>query len=111
MRDYTKFMKWAVVCFVDRKTQDSRKSMLHVEALFSSYSQAKDNYIIRNQETKRYIIHVDDLEEFETIYNQFQDLHENYGDYAIFHIKDLHLSCDVENKYREILEVYTSIDF
>lgn len=75
MKDYTKFMKWAVVYMIDRKTQDNRKSKVQVEALFSSAAQANDNYIIHNPEHKRYIIHVDDLEEFETIYNQFQDLH------------------------------------
>ena len=111
MKDYTKFMKWAVVCVTDRKGQDDRKSKVNVEALFSSPVQAEDNYIIRNPEIKRYILHVDDLEEFETVYNQFQDLREKYGEYAIFHIKDLNFSCDKENKWREILEVYTSIDF
>ena len=111
MKDYKKFMKWAVVYIIDRTTQDDRKSKVHVEALFSSPTQAQDNYIIRNEETKRYILHVDDLEEFETVYNQFQDLREKYGDRAIFHIKDLNFGCDKENKWREILEVYTSIDF
>ena len=111
MKDYTKFMKWAIVYMIDRKTQDNRKSKVEVEALFSSVPQAEDNYIIRNPEHKRYIVHVDDLEEFETVYNQFQDLREKYGDHAIFHIKDLNFSCDKENKWREILEVYTSIDF
>jgi hypothetical protein len=111
MKDYAKFMKWAVVYITDRKGQDDRKSKVKVEALFSSPVQAEDNYIIRNQEIKRYILHVDDLEEFETVYNQLQDLREKYGEYAIFHIKDLNLSCDKENKWREILEVYTSIDF
>ena len=111
MKDYTKFMKWAIVYMIDRKTQDERKSKVEVEALFSSVPQADGNYIIRNPEHKRYIVHVDDLEEFETVYNQFQDLREKYGDHAIFHIKDLNFSCDKENKWREILEVYTSIDF
>lgn len=111
MKDYAKFMKWAVVYITDRKGQDDRKSKVKVEALFSSPVQAEDNYIIRNQEIKRYILHVDDLEEFETVYNQLQDLREKYGEHAIFHIKDLNLSCDKENKWREILEVYTSIDF
>jgi hypothetical protein len=111
MKDYTKFMKWAVVYMIDRKTQDNRKSKVQVEALFSSVPQAEDNYIIRNPEHKRYIIHVDDLEEFETVYNQFQDLREKYGEHAIFHIKDLNLGCDKENKWREILKIYTSIDF
>lgn len=111
MKDYTKFMKWAVVYVTDRKGQDDRKSKVNVEALFSSPVQAEDNYIIHNPEIKRYILNVDDLEEFETVYNQFQDLREKYGEYAIFHVKDLNLDCDKENKWREILEVYTSIDF
>lgn len=111
MKDYTKFMKWAVVYVTDRKEQDDRKSKVNVEALFSSPVQAEDNYIIHNPEIKRYILNVDDLEEFETVYNQFQDLREKYGEYAIFHVKDLNLDSDKENKWREILEVYTSIDF
>ena len=73
MRDYTRFMKWAVVYFVDRNTQDDKRSKLQVEALFSSPAQAEDNYIIRNPENKRYIIHVDDLERFEEFYNAWQD--------------------------------------
>lgn len=111
MRNYTEFMKWAVVSMIDRKTQDDRKSKVEVEALFSSVPQAEGNYIIRNPEHKRYIIHVDDLEELETVYNQFQDLREKYGDHAIFHIQDLNLGCDRENKWRGILEVYTRIEF
>ena len=111
MNKYISGMKWAVVHMVDRKTQDNHKSKVSVEALFSSPVQAEDNYIVRNPEYKRYIIHVDDLEEFESIYNLFQDLREKYGDRAIFHIKDLCLGCDTENKYRNLLGVYTSIDF
>lgn len=111
MKDYTKFMKWAVVTFTDRKTQDDRKSKLSVEALFENPVQAEENYIIRNPEHKRYIVHVDNLEEFENVYNAFQDLREVYGERAIFHLDDLGLGCDKENKYRQILGVYTSIDF
>lgn len=111
MNKYVENLKWAVVSVVDRSTQDDKKSKVSVEALFSSPVQAEDNYIIRNPEHKRYIIHVDDLEEFEAVYNQFQDLREKYGDHAIFHIKDLNLGCDKENKWREILKIYTNIDF
>lgn len=107
MKDYTRFMKWAVVYIIDRKTQDDQKSKLHVEALFSSPVQAEDNYIIRNPENKRYILHVDDLEEFETVYNSIQDLNERYGEKAIFHLGDLSLGCDKENKYRQILGIWT----
>lgn len=107
MKDYTRFMKWAVVYFVDRSTQDDRKSKLSVEALFSSPSQAEDNYIIRNPENKRYILHVDDLEEFEIVYNSIQDLNDQYGEKAIFHLNELGLVCDKENKYRQILGIWT----
>ena len=107
MKDYTKFMKWAVIYMIDRKTQDDRKSKVNVEALFSSYVQAKENYIIRNPEHKRYIIHVDDLEEFETVYNQFQDLREKYGEYAIFHINDGGFTVDELNCFRYILDIWT----
>lgn len=111
MTDYMQFMKWAIVHMIDRKTQDDRRSKLNIEALFENPVQAEDNYLIRNPEIKRYIVHVDDLEEFETVYNQFQDLREKYEDYAIFHIKDLNLGCDKENKYRQLLDVYTTINF
>lgn len=107
MKDYTKFMKWAVVYFVDRKTQDDKKSKLSIEALFSSPAQAKDNYIIRN-EVKRYILHVDDLERFEEFYNHLQDLKENYGNYAIYHISD-DFTVDEQNKFRQLLNAW--IDF
>lgn len=111
MNNYIKEMKWAVVHMVDRKTQDDHRSKISVEALFHSPVQADDNYIIRNPEHKRYIVNIEDLEEFEKVYNLFQDLKEKYGDYAIFHIKDMGLICDDENKYRNILGIYTSIDF
>lgn len=73
MQDYTNYMKWAVVYFHDRSEQDDRRSKLSVEALFSSPMQAKDNYIIRNKEVKRYIVHIDDLKRFEDFYNYVQD--------------------------------------
>lgn len=111
MKSYIKSMKWAVIYMIDRTTQDDRKSKISVEALFSSPVQAEENYILKNTECKRYIIHIDDLEEFETVYNMFQDLREKYGDYAIYHIEDLKLGCDKENKWREILKIFTSIDF
>ena len=111
MNNYIKEMKWAVVHMVDRNTQDYHKSKVSVDALFHSPVQAEENYIVSNNEIKRYILRVDDLEEFEKIYNLFQDLREQYGDRAIFHIKDIGLNCDTENKYRNMLGIYTSIDF
>ena len=106
MKDYTKFLKWAVVTMIDRSTQDDRKSKVNVEALFSSPVQAEDNYIIRNPEIKRYILNIDDLERFEEFYNHVQDINEKYGDHAIFHIND-GFTVDELNRFRTILNLWT----
>ena len=112
MKDYTKFMKWAVITIIDRNTQDDRKSKVNIEALFSSPTQAEDNYIIRNPEIKRYILNVDDLERFEDFYNFIQDLNEKYGDKAIYHLDEKDFSVDEENKFRTILKIwcFTNLD-
>ena len=106
MKDYTKFMKWAVITMIDRSTQDDKKSKVNVEALFSSTAQAEDNYIIRNTEIKRYILNIDDLERFEEFYNHVQDINEKYGDHAIFHIND-GFSVDELNRFRTLLNLWT----
>lgn len=106
MKDYTKFMKWAVITMIDRSTQDDRKSKVNVEALFSSPVQAEDNYIIRNPEIKRYILNIDDLERFEEFYNHVQDINEKFGDHAIFHIND-GFSVDELNRFRTLLNLWT----
>lgn len=106
MKDYTKMMNWAVVTVIDRKTQDDRRSKVNVEALFKSPAQAAENYIIRNQEIKRYILSVDDLERFEEFYNHVQDINEKYGDHAIFHINE-GFSVDELNRFRTILNLWT----
>ena len=105
-KDYTKFMKWAVVTMIDRRTQDDRRSKVNVEALFRSPAQAEENYIIRNPETKRYILNVDDLERFEKFYNHVQDINEKFGDHAIFHIND-GFAVDELNRFRTILNLWT----
>lgn len=110
MKNYISGLNWALVYFVDRSTQDDHRSKLKVEALFQSPAQAEDNYIIRNPEHKRYLLHVDDLEKAEEVYNRLQDLRENYGEHAIFALDQLGLSTDEENKWRTIFEVYTSVD-
>lgn len=110
MKNYISGLNWALVYFVDRSTQDDHRSKLKVEALFQSPTQAEDNYIIRNPEHKRYLLHVDDLEKAEEVYNRLQDLRENYGEHAIFALDQLGVSTDEENKWRTIFEVYTSID-
>ena len=106
MKDYTKFLKWAVVTMIDRSTQDDRKSKVNVEALFSSPVQAEDNYIIRNPEIKRYILNIDDLERFEEFYNHVQDINEKFGDHAIFHIND-GFTVDELNRFRTLLNLWT----
>ena len=106
MKDYTKFMKWAVITMIDRSTQGDRKSKVNVEALFSSPTQAEDNYIIRNPEIKRYILNIDDLERFEEFYNHVQDINEKFGDHAIFHIND-GFTVDELNRFRTLLNLWT----
>ena len=105
MKDYTKFLKWAVITMIDRSTQDDRKSKVNVEALFSSPVQAENNYIIRNPEVKRYILNVDELERFEEFYNHIQDINEKHGDHAIFHIND-GFSVDELNRFRTLLNLW-----
>ncbi|EGN31203.1 hypothetical protein HMPREF0988_00904 [Lachnospiraceae bacterium 1_4_56FAA] len=106
MKDYTKFMNWAVVTMIDRSTQDDRKSKLRVEALFSSPTQAEDNYNAPNKEIRRYTLHVDDLERFEEFYNHVQDINEQFGDHAIFHINE-GFTVDELNKFRQVLGLWT----
>ena len=109
MADYTKFLKWAVVYFIDRSTQDDNRNKLHVEALFTSPTQAEDNYIIKN-DVKRYILHVNDLERFEEFYNFLQDLKSKYGEKAIFHIDEQYFTVDEQNKFRNLLGAWVNFD-
>lgn len=104
MKDYTKFMKWAVITMIDRSTQDDKRSKVRVEALFSSPVQAEDNYRIRNPEIKRYILKVDDLERFEEFYNHVQDVNEKLGDHEIYHIND-GFTVDELNRFKAILNL------
>lgn len=107
MKDYTKFMSYALFTMIDRKTQDDRKSKINVEALFSTPMQAEDNYNAPNKEIKRYLLRLEDLEEFERFYNFVQDINEKYGEKAIFHLKDGHFCTDQENKFRGMLGIWT----
>lgn len=106
MKDYTKFMDYALFTMIDRKTQDDRKSKIKVEALLSNPCQT-DNYNAPNKEIKRYFLRLEDLEEFERFYNFIQDLNEKYGKKAIFHLKDGNFSTDYENKFRAMLGIWT----
>jgi len=108
MKDYTKFMNWAVVTMIDRSTQDDHKSKVNIAALFANPVVAEDSFIpnLPNQEIKRYLLRVDDLERFEEFYNHVQDINEKFGDYAIFHINE-GFTVDELNKFRQILNIWT----
>lgn len=106
MKDYTKFMQWALFTMTDRKTQDDRKSKICVEALFSSYSQC-DYYNCPNKEFKRYRLPVDELERFEQFYNFVQDINAEYGDYSISHLNDGDFTVDELKKFRWMLDLWT----
>lgn len=108
MKDYTQFMKWAVVYFIERNTQDNKRDKIQIEALFSSPIQAQDNYIIRNKEVKRYIVHVDELERFEEFYNFLNDLKEKYGARWIYHLDEKYFTVDEQNKFRALLNAWTN---
>lgn len=109
-KDYFRFMKWAVVYFISRNTQDDRKDKLCISGLFESPVCAKDNFLdhLPNKEVKRYIIHVDDLEAFERFYNFVNDLKERHGDYWIYHLKEGHFTANEENKFRSMLDLWTN---
>lgn len=109
-KDYLSDMRIALVYMIDRTTQDDHKSKLVVEAMFSNPVQAEDNYKIPNPERKRYLLFADDLESFERFYNDVQDLNEQYGDHAIYHLDEIALNVDLENKFRTILGIWTSTE-
>ena len=64
MKNYTRFMKWAVVNMIDRSTQHDHKSKIQIVGLFESPVIAEDSFIphLPNKNAKRYLIHVDELE-------------------------------------------------
>lgn len=101
-------MNWAVVTMIDRSTQDDHKSKVNIAALFANPVVAEDSFIpnLPNQEIKRYLLRVDDLERFEEFYNHVQDINEKFGDYAIFHINE-GFTVDELNKFRQILNIWT----
>jgi len=102
-------LKWAVVSFTSRDTQDDRMDKINIAGLFSNPIVAEDSFIphLPNQDVKRYLVHVDDLERFEEFYNFVQDINEKFGDYAIFHINDGDFLVDELNKYRQLLGIWT----
>lgn len=110
MKNYSVFLKWALISMIDRSTQDDKKTKINIEGLFCSPSQIEDNYIIRNPHIKRYIVNVDDLEEFETFYNFIQDIIKKYGaDNAVYHVNDVFFQHS--EQFRHILKLYNNVDF
>lgn len=108
-KDYTKTMNYAVVSMIDRSTQDDKKSKIQIAGLFENPIVAEDSFLpyLPNQEIKRYLLRVEDLERFEEFYNFIQDLNEKHGEKAIFHLSDGGFSVDEENRFRQILNIWT----
>ena len=108
MKDYTKFMKWAVITMVDRSTQGDKKSKIQIAGLFENPIVAEDSFMpyLPNKEVKRYLLRVEDLERFEAFYNHVQDINEKFGDHAIFHIND-GFTVDELNRFRTLLNLWT----
>lgn len=102
-------LKWAVFTMVDRSTQDDNRSKVNVSGLFVNPTVAEDYFIpnLPNSENKRYILHVSLLDRFEEFYNFIQDLNEKYGEKAIYHLKDGDFSTDEENRFRQVLGIWT----
>ena len=111
MKDYTSTLKWAVVSFIPRSTQDDHKDKINVAGLFAVPTVAEDHFIpyLPNQEHKRYIVHVDDLERFEEFYNFLNDLKERHGDYWIFHLDEKYFTVDEQNKFRTMLNAWNNL--
>lgn len=106
-KDYTKLLNWAVFTMIDRSTQDDHKSKITVAGLFSYPSNAEDFIKTLPSGHKWYMLDTERLERFEEFYNFIQDINEQYGDYAIFHIKDGDFSVDEENRFRSLLGIWT----
>ena len=106
MKDYTKFMQWALFTITDRKTQDDRKSKIRVEALFSSPWQ-RDYFDCPNKEYKHYMLPVDELGRFEQFYNFVQDINAEYGYYSISHLNDGDFTDYELQKFRHMLDLWT----
>lgn len=110
MDNYYKAMGYAVISMIDRSTQDDKRSKIQVFGLFRNPVIAEEYFIpyLLNKGVKRYLLRVEDLDRFEEFYNFIQDLNEKYGEKAIFHLKDGQFSTDEENRFRQILDIWTS---
>lgn len=92
---------------IDRTTQDDHKSKVSVSGAFNYPSNAEEFIKTLPAGRKWYVLDLDRLERFEEFYNFVQDINEQYGDYAIFHINDGGFSVDEENRFRSLLGIWT----
>lgn len=104
---YLRNIKWAVFTIIDRATQDDRKSKVKVSGAFSCPSNAEEFIKTLPTGHKWYVLDFDRLERFEEFYNYVQNINEQYGDYAIFHINDGGFLVDELNCFRSILNIWT----
>ena len=68
MKDYTKFMKWAVAHKIDKETQDDRKTKVRVVAVFSYPGNAEDfinSCLPKETKDRFFIIDIDELDRCE----------------------------------------------
>jgi hypothetical protein len=103
---YLNRLNWAVFTMLDRSTQDDRKSKINVAGAFSYPSNAEDFIKTLPADHKWYILDFDHLERFEEFYNFVQDINEEYGEHAIFHINDGGFLVDELNCFRYMLNIY-----
>jgi hypothetical protein len=107
MSKYLNELNWVVFTMIDRTTQDDRKSKVSVAGAFSYPSNAEEFIKTLPAGHKWYVLDLDRLEHFEKFYNFVQDINEQYGDYAIFHINDGSFLVDELNCFRSILNIWT----
>lgn len=107
MNKYTKHLSWAVFTMIDRSTQDDRRSKISVAGLFAYPANAEDFIKTLPSEHEWYILDLDRLERFEEFYNYVQDINEEYGERAIFHINGGGFLVDELNCFRSILNIWT----
>lgn len=92
---------------IDRSTQDDRRSKISVAGLFAYPANAEDFIKTLPSEHEWYILDLDRLERFEEFYNYVQDINEEYGERAIFHINGGGFLVDELNCFRSILNIWT----
>lgn len=105
-KDYLSKFDCAVFTMIDRSTQDDQKSKINVVGAFSCPSNAEDFMKTLPTGHKWYILDFDRLERFEEFYNFVQDINEEYGEHAIFHINDGGFLVDELNCFRYMLNIY-----